>query len=242
MSTQGRETYDKPRFTINVARIRKGGKNFEVVIDADQAVAFRNGARIQIHDIVKSQEIFIDAKKGELAQHSLFKELFGTEDPIEVARQILMEGEIQLTAEYRQKLRDAKLRQILSIIHRNGVDPRTNLPHPMTRLENALEQVHLKIDEFRSAEDQVKDVLEKLRPVLPVKFAVVELSLTIPAAQAAKSYTTVKSFSTILKEDWRTDGSWAALVELPAGLQDEMLDELNKVTHGNIDARVMRTR
>ena len=58
----------------------------------------------------------------------------------------------------------------MEIIHRNGVDPKTKLPHPIQRLENAFEEAKIKIDERRSAEDQVKEILDKLRPVLPISF------------------------------------------------------------------------
>ena len=165
-----------------------------------------------------------------------------TKSKDEIARQILKDGEIQLTAEYRQKLREAKRRRILNIIHRNGVDPRTHLPHPLTRLENAFEEAKVKVDEFKSAEDQVKAVLEKLRPILPVKFEVAEFALKIPAEHAARIYSTVKNFSKIVREEWQNDGSWVALVELPAGLRDEFLDELNKLTHGNVEAKLMKSR
>ncbi len=242
MSIQGREIYDKERISINVARIRKAGRDFEVVVDADQAIAFRNGSHIELRDILKSKEIFADAKKGELAPESSFEGLFGTTDKDEIARRILEEGEIQLTAEYRQKLRDAKRRQILTLLHRNGVDPRTHLPHPLTRLENALEEAKVKIDEFKSAEDQVKQVLEKLRLILPVKFETAELALKIPAEHASRCYSAVKNFSRIVKEEWQNDGSWVAQVEMPAGLRDEFLDELNKLTHGNVQAKMIKSR
>ena len=210
MSIQGRDTRDKARISLNLARIRKGGQNFEVVVDADKAVAFRSGSKIEMREILKSQEIFADAKKGELAPESGFEDIFGTKNKEEIARQILKEGDIQLTAEYRQKLREAKRRRILDIIHRNGVDPRTHLPHPITRLENAFEEGKVKIDEFKSAEDQIKAVLEKLRPILPVAFEVAEFALKIPAEHAARTYSTVKNFSKIVKEEWQNDGSWVA--------------------------------
>jgi len=34
------------------------------------------------------------------------------------------------------------------------------------------------------------------------------------------------------------DGSWHAVVEIPAGLQNEFFDELNKETHGNIHTKI----
>ena len=36
-------TYDDERFSINVARLKKGGEHFEIVIDPDTAVEFKEG-------------------------------------------------------------------------------------------------------------------------------------------------------------------------------------------------------
>ena len=36
-------TYDKERIHLNIARIRKGGRVFEINIDPEQAVAFKEG-------------------------------------------------------------------------------------------------------------------------------------------------------------------------------------------------------
>ena len=242
MSIQGRKTFDKDRISVNLARLRKGGEDFEIVVDPDKAVAFKEGAGVDIRDILKAPDIFSDAKKGEHAPESRFEELFGTKNKEEIAKKIIEDGEIQLTAEHRQKVRNQKRKQLLQIIHRNGVDPKTKLPHPITRLENAFEEAKVRIDEFRSAEDQLKDVLDKLRPVLAVKFEVAEIALKIPAEHAARSYSTVKNHSTIRREEWQNDGSWVALVELPAGMRTEFIDKLNKLTSGNVEVKLMESK
>ena len=57
------------------------------------------------------------------------------------------------------------------MIHANGIDPKTNLPHPLQRIENALEEANVKIDEHKSEEKQVEEIVRKLQPILPIKFA-----------------------------------------------------------------------
>ena len=42
--------------------LRKKGKDFEIVIDADKAVEFKAG-KIEISEVLKSENIFSDAKK-----------------------------------------------------------------------------------------------------------------------------------------------------------------------------------
>jgi len=239
---QGQQTYDKERFSINLAKLKKGGENFEVVINSDNAIAFKQGKDIAIEDAITNEKIFADAKKGLLASENRIKEIFNTIDPKEVAKIIIKEGEIQLTAEYKQKLRDEKKKQIINFIHVNGVDPKTGLPHPATRIENAFEEAKIHIDEFKPQEKQIDDILKKLRVILPIKFEIDEIEIKIPAAYAAKMYSVVKSFSKIIKDEWLNDGSWKCIVEMPAGLKQDFFDKLNSMTHGEIETKILKTK
>jgi len=239
---QGQQTYDRERFSINLAKLKKGGENFEVVINSDNAIAFKQGKDIAIEDVITNEKIFSDAKNGLLASEKLMQQLFNTIDVKEVAKIIIKEGEIQLTAEYKQKLRDEKKKRIVNFIHTNGVDPRTSLPHPITRIENAFEEAKVHINEFKSEEKQIDDILKKLRIILPIKFEVDEIELKIRAAYAAKMYSVVKSFAKILKDEWLNDGSWKCIVEMPAGLKQDFFDKLNSMTHGEIETKILKTK
>lgn len=239
---KGQQTYDKERFSINLARLKKGGQNFEVVINSGNAVAFKQGKDIAIEDIIINEKVFADAKKGLLASEKLMQQLFNTTDVKEIAKIIINEGEIQLTAEYKQNLREEKKKRIINFIHVNGVDPKTGLPHPVTRIENAFEEAKIHINEFKSEEKQIDEILKKLRIILPIKFEVDEIELKIPAAYAARMYSVVKGFSKIIKEDWLNDGSWKCVVEVAAGLKQDFFDKLNSMTHGEIETKILKTK
>ncbi|MBW3021904.1 ribosome assembly factor SBDS [Candidatus Woesearchaeota archaeon] len=235
-------TYDKERIHLNLARLKKAGDNFEVDVDPDMAIAYKQGKDVSIKDVLKAEKIFADAKKGLLASEERMEQVFGTTDVKQVAEQIIQNGEIQLTAEYRQKVRDAKRKRIIEIIRRNGVDPKTHLPHPLQRLENAFEEAKVKIDEFVSDEKQVQEILKKLRPILPIKFEVKEIEVILGSEYAGKAYPAVKSFGKLLKDEWRNDGSWRAVVEIPAGTQEEFFDKLNSLTHGEVETKILDSR
>ena len=121
-----------------IARLKTHGANFEILVDCDKAIAFKGGSG-DIKEVIATPQVFSDSKKGMLASETQLKQIFGTEEPLEVAKQIIAKGEIQLTSEYRQKLREQKKKQIINMIHSNGVDPKTNYPHPPNRIEAALE-------------------------------------------------------------------------------------------------------
>ncbi|MEA3429981.1 MAG: ribosome assembly factor SBDS [Nanoarchaeota archaeon] len=235
-------TYEKERIHLNLARIKKGGEVFEIDVDPDLAVEFKEGKDVDIKDVLKAEKVFADAKKGLLASEERMQSIFGTLDVLEVAKIIISDGEIQLTAEHRQKVRDAKRKRIVEIIRKNGVDPRTHLPHPLQRIENAFEEAKIKIDEFVHEEKQVQEILKKLRPILPIKFEVKEIEVLLESEHASKAYPVVKSFGKLLANEWRNDGSWRCVIEIPAGLQEEFFDKLNSMTHGNVQTKILNSR
>ncbi|NQV08385.1 ribosome assembly factor SBDS [Candidatus Woesearchaeota archaeon] len=231
-------THEKVSF--NLAKLKKAGNNFEIVIDSDKAMEYKQGKDVDLLDVLKDEKVFSDAQKGLLASEHAMKEIFKTSDSLEVAKIILKDGEVQLTAEYRAKVVEEKRRKIIELIHRNGVDPKTHLPHPVTRIENAFAEAKVHIDQNKSAEDQLQNILKELMVVLPIKFEMKEVAVKIPSEYGAKSYSILKSFGRILRDDWQTDGSLIAVIEIAAGLEQEFYDKLNDLTHGGVESKVLK--
>jgi len=224
-----------------IARLKTHGANFEILVDCDKAVDFKGGSG-DIKDVLATPQIFSDSKKGMLASETQLRQIFKTEDPLEVAKEIIKKGEIQLTSEFRAKLREQKRKQIINIIHSNGVDPKTNYPHPPNRIEAALEEAKVKIDEYISAEKQVDAVLKQIRAIIPIKFVIKEIAMKIPSQYSGKAASAVRGFGKLLKEEWLSDGSWAAVIEIPGGLEEELHNKLNNITHGNVETKILKTR
>ena len=225
---------------INLARLKKGGETFEIDVDPDLAIKFKKGVSgIDVRDVLKAEHIFKDAQKGLIASEARLEELFGTDDIIDIASTIIREGEIQLTSEYRNELREQKKRRIIAIIHQNGIDPRTKLPHPVQRIELAMVEAKVRIDEHKRAEDQIQDVVDSMRSILPITFAMKQIWMKISLQYAHKSQGVIRSMGTIIKENWGTDGSWDAIIEIPGGMQEEFFDKLNSVTKGTADTKMI---
>ena len=226
------------RYTI--ARMVIGGERFEILVKPDPAFAYRLGKQVSISDILVTDTIFTDANKGKRPSEEKLKKAFGTTDPIKIAEVILKRGTLQLTAEQRRRLIEEKRRQIIAFISRNCVDPRTNLPHPPLRIERAMEQIHYSIDPFKDTEKQAREIIDLLRPILPLKMEQVLVAVRIPPEYAGKVYGTVKGFGTIKREEWRADGSWYAVVEMPAGMYGNFLEKLGEMTRGSLEAKLLK--
>ena len=225
-----------------IARLTTHGMHFEVLVDLEPALSVRSGANVDMNLVLAAVRVFSDSKKGLEASETAMKQIFGTSDAVEVAREIIKKGELQITAEYKAKLRERKKKQIIDMIHRNGIDPKTNYPHPPARIESAMEEAKVHIDEYADVQKQVQEALKKIRLILPIKFAMKEIAIKIPAEYAAKSYSVLNLFGRKIKEEWQNDGSLVTVIEIPGGLEQEMYDKLNSLCHGNIESKVLNVK
>lgn len=226
------------RYTL--VRYAHSGEKFEILVNPEKGLAYKRGEIGDVSEALIIDTIFIDAKKGEKASREKLESVFGTSDPLKVAETMFERGILQLTAQQRRALTEQKLKKVISIISRTYVDPRTKLPHPALRIENALEEAHVSIDPFRDAEGQVKEIVKALMPILPLSMESVEIAVKIPPEHASKAYGIVKSLGEIRRDEWQSDGSWIAVVVVPAAMQVELLDRLGKATQGNLQTKILR--
>jgi len=225
-----------------IARIKKEGEIFEILVDCDNALAYRAGTIDTLEDVLATRDIFKDVKKGEKASETDMQKLFHTTDAIEVAKIILKKGEIQLTADYKNNLREEKRKQIIAFIHRNAVDAKTGFPHPPQRIEDAIEQCKCKVDEFKSVDAQVQEIVNKIREILPIKFEVRELEVIVPTTYTGQAYGVLKKFGKVLKEEWLNDGKLSMVLEIPAGLQENLENEMNGLTKGGVEIKILKKK
>ena len=235
---QGHDERKTSRFIV--ARMSIAGARFEILVDPDLALNFKRGKPVDVSEVMMADAIFTDANKGIRSPEEKLREVFKTSDAIKIAEVILKKGKLQLTSEQRKRLVEDKRRQIVSFISRHCIDPRTDRPHPVVRIEQAMEQSRIKIDPFRGVEDQANLVIEALRPILPLKIEQIRVAVKIPPEYAARSIGIAKGFGNIEKEEWQADGSWIAVVEMPAGLHAGFVEKLGGITHGNVQVKFLK--
>lgn len=129
-----------------VARITKENEHFEILVKPQKALDYRIGKIAAITEVLAGETIFSDANKGTKISEETLRKAFGTIDTLKIAETILKTGTLQLTTEQRRKMVEDKRKQIVDFIARQCVDPKTNLPHPPTRVENAMEQIRYSIE------------------------------------------------------------------------------------------------
>ncbi len=223
-----------------IARWKKGDEHFEVLVDPYAAADLIDGKDIDIVRNLAIDTVFEDSKKGEHASEESVQNVFGTTNIEEVAKKIILKGEIQLTTEQRHKMQENKRNRIIDTIVRNAMDPKTKAPHPRQRIELAMDEAGVHVDPFKPVKEQVKTTIEALQSLIPLSIANIRISVKIPSSFIGKSYGVVRNFGTLEQEDWQSDGSWIGIIKLPAGLQTDFYDKLNDVTKGNVSTKILK--
>jgi ribosome maturation protein SDO1 len=226
-----------------IARLESHGERFEILVDPDLASEYKkgsNGSNISIETVLAVEEIFKDAKKGDKASEEGMLKVFQSADPLEVASLIIQKGNIQLTAQQRREMQEEKHKKIVANIARNAINPQTGLPHPPKRIEKAMEEAKVRVDPFKTVDEQINIVLKAIRIKIPIRFEKVKMAVKIPGEFAGGAYTAISKFGKIYKEEWQQDGSWIAVVEIPGGLQDSFHQKMNEITGGNVDTTVIK--
>ncbi|MGD9962315.1 MAG: ribosome assembly factor SBDS, partial [Thermoplasmata archaeon] len=91
-----------------VARFESHGESFEILIDPAVVQKMKDGKEVDLIDHMVIDTIFKNAKKGTRAPDDKIKQVFGTMDATEVAKIIILKGEVQLTTEQRKIMQENK--------------------------------------------------------------------------------------------------------------------------------------
>jgi ribosome maturation protein SDO1 len=214
-----------------IARIKKGGKHFEVLVDLDEAMKVRKDAPGKnLGAAVLTDAIFHNLKAGEHAGDNDLDIAFGTSDPTAIAEKIIKEGEVVRTAESMKADHDKMYKQVVEFLSKNAVSPEGR-PYTPDRIMKALVEAHVNVKN-KPVESQVQEILDQLSKVLPVKIEMKKVKLLIPALHTGKAYGAVKEF--MVQEDWKNNGDLEVIVEMPTALIFDFYDKINGATHGSV--------
>lgn len=221
------------------ARLKRGSKHFEILVEPEGALAYKRGEDINLENILAVETIFEDANRGDRAAETDIINSFDTTDPYEIADIILKHGELQLTAEQRRRMLEEKKKKVIYTISRNAINPQTRAPHPPARIEKAMEEAKVHIDPLKSVDQLVNITMKAIRPLIPIRFEEISIAVKIPPDYAPKAYGELSKVGSITKEEWQRDGSWIAVVKIPAGVQTDFYALINHLTKGEAQTKLL---
>lgn len=224
---------------VTVVKFSFEGDRFEILVRPDPALEYKLGRLKDISLVLVSDDVYTDSGRGTRASSEKLRRAFKTEDPTEAARQILQRGDLSLTTYQRRKMTEEKRRQIVTYIAKTFVDPRSRLPHPPLRIEQAMKDARISVDPQKSVEEQSKGIVEGLRKVIPLKSEKIDLEIVVPAQYAARSYSVVRSTGSLKGEHWLPNGSLKAILEISAAARLGVIERLGQVTRGTATVEVV---
>jgi ribosome maturation protein SDO1 len=225
---------------VTIVRFSVEGEKFEILVKPDPALEFKLGKRKEISGVLISDEIYSDSNKGTRASTEKLMKAFKTTDTTAIATIMLQKGELNLTTDQRRKMVSEKRKQIVDFISKTYVDPRSHLPHPPLRIEQAMDDARVSVDPFRNTDEQIKEIIEQLRSIIPLKSESMVLEIVVPAQFAAQSYSVLKSSGTLKKEEWQSNGALKVILDIPAAARANVMDRLGSVTKGTASIEVAK--
>jgi len=210
-----------------LARLEKGGKRYEALVDPDLVEQWKeDSSTIELDDFMAMDEIFHDARAGERPTEEALMNTFETLDVETILNIILDKGSIQLTTAQRKARVEHMRQQIIHHIHSQAIDPKSKSPHPRTRIELALQESKYSVDPFKRLEEQIKDAIAKLKPLIPLSFESVRLAFRVPGSAYGSVSQLLRTYQK--KEGWLENGDWACVIEIPAGMKGDIIGQVLK--------------
>mmetsp|Transcript_23611 Transcript_23611/g.40611 ORF Transcript_23611/g.40611 Transcript_23611/m.40611 type:complete len:273 (-) Transcript_23611:511-1329(-) len=222
--------------SFQLVKHKVGKTNFEILTKPGAALKFKDG-KLGFDNVLVTDVIFKNQAKGDKANSAELISAFGTDNEAEVAKQILDKGELQLSQAERTDKVVKKRAEIVNYLHKYYIDPRTNTPHPVTRIELALDELKIRIDPDQPAERQAQDALKKLPDVIPIKKSEIEGEVILPHKFLAQCTGVIGKWATVRSQSYNTDGC-TMQVSLVPGDYDAFTADLQRITKGEFQFNI----
>ncbi|MDR1690471.1 MAG: ribosome assembly factor SBDS [Candidatus Methanoplasma sp.] len=222
-----------------IARLESHGETFEILLDPAVMNFLKQGKKVDLVDYLAVEDVFKNSGKGTRPAEEKIREVFGTDDISEIAKKIIEKGEVQMTAEQRKEMLEAKRHQVVNYIATNAINPQTKLPHPYVRIELALEEVKFHVDPFKPLDKEIEEAMKLLRPLIPIRFEKSKIAIKLKGEDYGRCFDDMIHYGLIEREEWAADGSWIGLMELPAGLVPELTEKLKHKTKGAASVKLI---
>ena len=149
---------------------------------------------------------------------------------------IILEGEIPMPSKLKAKKLEELKKAFALRISKLAINLQNGLPHPPDRILNAMEQARVQISLSKSIDEQVNEVIQSIKRIIPIRIELKKVELIIPSQYVYKAYNIVHAHK-VLKEQYLNDGSWRVVVEIPTAIYGELMEKLERVTNGNVTSK-----
>lgn len=209
---------------VQIIKMEKNGGAIELLCKPGMITKFRKG-ECQLSDVLLDDRLYSNSSKGDLAPQNLI-DSFGKKGQ-DLLEYILKEGKYQLTTQEKREMVEQCRKDVVRYIHNTYIDSVTKLPHPIQRIELALQEIKFNPEPEKSVESNVKSILNKLTGIIRLTESTMSATVTVPNKHIGKVASIIYSNCNVLKEDY---GKEAAVfeIEFAPGKYENLHDQLAK--------------
>jgi ribosome maturation protein SDO1 len=136
---------------------------------------------------LQTQTVFLNVSKGVLAPIKDLQKVFGSDNQIEICRQILQKGELQVGEGERKVQSEELVKDIATIVAEKCINTETQKPFTVGVIEKAMKDAHYSMHPTKTAKQQALGVIKLLKDkkALPIERASMRLQLSVPEKQSS---------------------------------------------------------
>uniref|UniRef100_A0A182Q2Y2 Ribosome maturation protein SBDS n=1 Tax=Anopheles farauti TaxID=69004 RepID=A0A182Q2Y2_9DIPT len=191
---------------VAVVRMKKGGKRFEIACYKNKVLSWRSGTEKDLDEVLQTVAVFNNVSKGEVAKNEELLKAFGKDDLMEICKEILAKGELQVSEKERHDQLDSMFKEIATTVADKCVNPETKRPYPVSIIEKSMKDIHYSIKPHRNAKQQALDVIRLLRETIPLERAKMRLKVALPAKEAKRLKERIAKLSSTVTEAEEWEG------------------------------------
>ncbi|UYV68176.1 SBDS [Cordylochernes scorpioides] len=217
---------------VAVVRMKKGGKRFEIACYKNKVISWRNKEEKDLDEVLQSRNVFSNVSKGQMAKKEDLVKCFGKDDQVEICKEILQKGELQVSEKERQTHLEAMFRDIATIVADKCVDPETQRPYPVSMIENSMRKAHISIKPNRASKQQALEVIKKLKEVMSIQRSLMKVAIDVPNGKGFKNK--LKEMVSSVESEEFDSGTLRAVVLIDPGML-KAIDESVRQAKGTLN-------
>lgn len=168
---------------VSVVKFKRKGKKFEVACYPNKVQNWRNGIETDLDEVLQTEDVYTNVAQGEVANKKALKAGFGDVEKIEIIKEILAKGQLQVS----EKEREAELEQMRNNIADKIVKMTVNsmnlVPFPESIIKKAMEILKVKVQTTGGndiAKKQALNIITEIKEagILPIERAKMRVRVT----------------------------------------------------------------
>ncbi|KAH0789469.1 ribosome assembly factor SBDS [Histomonas meleagridis] len=185
-----------------IVHFQKNGVKVEIIAIPGMVSKYREGL-CSLEDAIIDGKIYTSASKGNIVSKTDLEKI-GINGR-ELLELIMKTGKYGLTAQEKKDKIETKKLQVINFIHQNFIEPTTKKPHPVSRIESALQEIKAKYDIDKSAERIVRSLLPKLTTIIRLSEHQIECIIVIPNKWLGKIINVCYNMGNVLHQEYNPE-------------------------------------